>query len=163
MVDVRRLVQLALDLWDRSEPEAAKAEHEAITSMGIEKLARADAAATGWRSAHRETYRTWANARDEADKVRRGARCLRERCRRLASRARGAEERADIAATAALYAWRMIYAVEHPPFGRGAMLDALHRRVASDYGTEFAERGRASRAAIDALGAIEEVINDQRG
>jgi hypothetical protein len=28
MVDVRRLVQLALDLWDRSEPEAAKAEPE---------------------------------------------------------------------------------------------------------------------------------------
>ena len=141
--------------------EAAKAEAkediEEVYRRG-ESQGRADhAALTGAEMVHLRLRLA------DAERVRRGARCLRERCRRLASRARGAEERADIAATAALYAWRMIYAVEHPPFGRGAMLDALHRRVASDYGTEFAERGRASRAAIDALGAIEEVINDQRG
>ena len=33
MVDVRRLVQLALDLWDRSEPEALKGAED-ITQHG---------------------------------------------------------------------------------------------------------------------------------
>ena len=88
----------------------------------------------------------------ETQRVRRGARCLRERCRRLESRARGAEERAGIEHTAALYAWRMLFSADYPPFGRGAMLDVLHRRVASDYGPEFAAAGKGARAMADVRG-----------
>lgn len=91
-------------------------------------------------------------ARADAERVRRGARCLRERCRRLESRARGAEERADITRTAALYAWRMLYEVEFPPFERGAWMRELYGRVATRYGAPFAAAGREARAMIDVLG-----------
>ena len=91
-----------------------------------------------------------------AERVRRGARCLRERCRRLESRARGAEQRADIARTAALYAWRMLYEVDYAPFERGAEMRALYRKVANRYGEAFAAAGREARAMIDALGTFSE-------
>ena len=92
-------------------------------------------------------------ARADAERVRRGARCLRERCRRLESRARAAEERADIARTAALYAWRMLYEADYPPFERGAVLAKLHNRVDARYGSKFASAGKTARRMIDVLGA----------
>ena len=120
----------------------------------------ADAAADEvWRErvdAHQSALQNLFMARADAERVRRGARCLRERCRRLESRARGAEERAGIEHTAALYAWRMLFSADYPPFGRGAMLDELHRRVASDYGAEFAAAGKASRLMVDVLGVWRE-------
>lgn len=119
-------------------------------------IARTKGILRDWREAHRLAYATGVNATKEAERVRRGARCLRDRCKRLQSRARGLEERADLASTAALYAWRMVLESPAPPFCRGAVLAEMHGAVATRYGQEFAERGRAARIAIDVLCGMRE-------
>lgn len=54
--------------------------------------------------------------------------------------------------SAGLTMWRMLYEVEHPPFGRGAQMRELYDRVATRYGAAFAAAGREARAMIDVLG-----------
>lgn len=134
--------------------EAAKGEMEGSTGAATAQGGQAvmDKAKQTAELITRHMALTLATIADEAERVRRGARCLRERCRRLESRARGAEERADITRTASLYAWRMLYEVEFPPFERGAWMRELHGRVATRYGAPFAAAGREARVIIDVLG-----------
>lgn len=132
---------------------AADEEHRAaIRKLSADaEAAEHEAEQRGWEHGHEwharerdQMQRERDDALADAAKVRRGARCLRERCRRLESLARGAEERANIARTAALYAWRMRDANGGPPVWMYNVLAFARRAVVERYGAEFAATGEAA-------------------